>query len=84
MSALTNYNLTFEARDTHSVEVAVEAATRLVVGDPALMVTADADGGEVDFRLYVTRLARTEQELVEVLELLLTTMREGEDVPDAQ
>lgn len=84
MSALTNYNLTFEARDTHSVEVAVEAATRLVVGDPALMVTADADGGEVDFRLYVTRLARTEQELVEVLELLLTMMREGEDVPDAQ
>lgn len=84
MSALTNYNLTVEARDTHSVEVATDAATRMVTGDPALLVTGDVDGDEVDFRLYVTRLARTEQELVEFLELLLTMMREGEDITDAQ
>jgi len=84
MSALTSYNLAVEARDTHSVEVATDAATRLVVGDPALLVTADVVGDEVDFKLYVTRLARTEQELIEFLELLLTTMREGEDITDAQ
>ena len=84
MSDITHYNLTVEARDTHSVEVATDAATRMVTGDPALLVTADADGGEVDFKLYVTRLARTEQELVEVLELLLTMLREGEDTTDAQ
>ena len=84
MSAPTNYNLTVTARDTHSVSVAVEAATRMVNGDPALLVTGDVDGDEVDFKLYVTRLARTEQELVEFLELLLTMLREGEDTTDAQ
>lgn len=84
MSALTNYNLTVEARDTHSVSVSVEAATRMVNGDPALLVTGDVNGDEVDFKLYVTRLARTEQELVEFLELLLTMLREGEDITDAQ
>lgn len=84
MSALTNYNLTVEARDTHSVSVALDAAGRMVTGDPALLVTGDVDGDEVDFKLYVTRLARTEQELVEFLELLLTMLREGEDITDAQ
>lgn len=84
MSALINYNLTVEARDTHSVEVATEAATRLVVGEHALMVTTDVNGDGVDFKLYVTRLARTEQELVEFLELLLAMLREGEDITDAQ
>ena len=84
MSGTTNYNLTVEARDTHSVEVAIEAAARMVNGDPALLVTTDVTGDEVDIKLCVSRIARTEQELVEFLELLLTMLREGEDTTDAQ
>lgn len=84
MNAATNYTLTVDARGAHSVEVATEAATRLVIGEPALLVTTDVDGDGVDIKMYVTSIARTEEELIEFLELLLTGLRQGEDITDAQ